>query len=44
MRRKTLAFCILICFSDGLTIIGTYSDQLYVDKTGKIIAPYDVGY
>ena len=30
--------------SDGLTIIGDYSEKLYVDKTGKIIASFDDSY
>jgi hypothetical protein len=30
-------------FSDGLTVVGEYPTQVYVDKHGKVIAPYEVG-
>ena len=30
-------------FSDGLTVIGEYPTRVYVDKQGKVIAPYEVG-
>jgi hypothetical protein len=29
-------------FSDGLTIVGQDGKRVYVDKTGKVIAPYEV--
>ncbi len=28
-------------FSDGLTVIGTPGEQKYVDRRGKVVAPYD---
>jgi hypothetical protein len=27
-------------FSDGLTVIGSYPPQSYIDRTGRVIAPY----
>jgi hypothetical protein len=29
-------------FSDGLTVAGESGKRVYVDKTGKVIAPYEV--
>ena len=31
-------------FSDGLTIVGESPNRVYMDKQGKVIAPYEVGY
>ena len=30
-------------FSDGLTIVGDYPNRVYMDKQGRVIAPYEVG-
>ena len=31
-------------FSDGLTVVGDYPNRVYVDKTGQVVAPYEVGW
>jgi len=30
-------------FSDGLAIVGSYDSQVYIDKKGRVIAPYESG-
>ena len=30
-------------FSDGLTVVGEHRKQVYVDRRGTIVAPYEIG-
>lgn len=30
-------------FSDGLTVVGEYPNRVYLDKKGRVVAPYEVG-